>query len=183
VTPPASPVSEVDVWLGVLVLVDECCGTWSSSSELVNARCDTWPASLPDPIEIEVTVVMFHIILTSETLLMSQRPLLYTAAAFSVTTADFSVQIPLPPLPSLSFAAVIIVTTAALSVTAADFTAQCRYRHCRLCRLPPSFPLPLLPSPSLPLPPLPAPPPTDVHIWSTRSGNGLTIRRHRVRDG
>jgi hypothetical protein len=49
--------------------------------------------------------------------------------------------------------------------------------------LPPSFPLPLLPSPSLPLPPLPTPPPTDIHIRSTRSGNGLTIRRHHVHDG
>jgi hypothetical protein len=131
----------------------------------------------------DLSAVMFHIILTSETLLTSQRPLRYTAAAFSVTTADFFVQMLLPPLPSLSFAAVIIVTTTTLSVTAADFAAQCHYRCCRLCHLPPAFPLPLLPSPSLLLPPLPAPPPTDVHIRSTRSGNGLTIRRHHIRDG
>jgi hypothetical protein len=58
---------------------------------------------------------------------------------------------PLPPLPSLSFATVIIVTTAALSVTATDFAAQCRYHRCRLCCLPQLFPLPLLPSPTLPL--------------------------------
>jgi hypothetical protein len=50
---------------------------------------------------------------------------------------------PLLPLPSLLFAAVIIITTATLSVTAADFAAQCRYCHCRLCHLPPSFILPL----------------------------------------
>jgi hypothetical protein len=59
---------------------------------------------------------------------------------------------PLPLLPSLSFAAIIIITTTTLSVTAVDFAAQCRYRRCRLCHLLPSFPLPLLPSPSLPLP-------------------------------
>jgi hypothetical protein len=53
------------------------------------------------------------------------------------------------PLLSLSFAIVIIVTTTALSVTAADFAAQCCYRRCRLCRLPPSFQLPLPPLPSL----------------------------------
>jgi hypothetical protein len=90
---------------------------------------------------------------------------------------------PLLPLPSLSFAAIIIVTPAALSVTAADFAAQCRYRCCRLCHLLLAFSLPLLPSPSLSLPPLPALPLTDIHIWSTRSGNGLTIQRHHVCDG
>jgi hypothetical protein len=46
-----------------------------------------------------------------------------------------------------------------------------------------SFPLPLLPSPSLPLLLLPSPPPTYVCVQSTCSGNGLTIRRHRVCDG
>jgi hypothetical protein len=47
---------------------------------------------------------------------------------------------PLPPLPSMSFAAVFSIAAAAITVFA---TA--------------------------------APPPTDVHIQSTRSGNGLTI--------
>jgi hypothetical protein len=43
-------------WPGLLVLVDEHCGTWPSSSELVNACCNAWLAIPSDSIEIEVTV-------------------------------------------------------------------------------------------------------------------------------
>jgi hypothetical protein len=52
---------------------------------------------------------MFHIILTSETLLMNQHPLQYTAAAISVITAVFAV-------PS---ATIIIITTTAVSIVTA----------------------------------------------------------------
>jgi hypothetical protein len=48
--------------------------------------------------------VMFHIILTSETLLPNQCPLRYTAASISVTAADF-----------------VVNATAAVSVTATNF--------------------------------------------------------------
>jgi hypothetical protein len=61
VTPPVSPVSEIDViggstWPGVSVLMDGCGDTWPSSAKLVKARCDAWPGFSSDTIEIKVAV-------------------------------------------------------------------------------------------------------------------------------
>jgi hypothetical protein len=54
VTPPASPIEEA--WPGVLV--DEHCGVWPSSAEVVQAHCDTWLGFLSDAGGIKVTVEM-----------------------------------------------------------------------------------------------------------------------------
>jgi hypothetical protein len=55
---------------------------------------------------------MFHIILTSETLLTNQRPLRYTAAAVSVTAADFAI----------NAAAAVYVASATFTIIATIFT-------------------------------------------------------------
>jgi hypothetical protein len=52
VTPPASPVDEA--WPGASL--DEHCGVWASSAEVVQACCDTWPGSLSNLGGIEVTI-------------------------------------------------------------------------------------------------------------------------------
>jgi hypothetical protein len=53
VTPPISPIEEA--WPGALV--DEHCGTWPSSAEVVQTRCDVWPGFPADVGgEIEVTI-------------------------------------------------------------------------------------------------------------------------------
>jgi hypothetical protein len=51
VTPPASPVEEA--WPGVVV--DERCGTWLSTLEVVPTRADGWP-SLEGGVEVTVEV-------------------------------------------------------------------------------------------------------------------------------
>jgi hypothetical protein len=52
-TPPASSVVN-EAWLGALV--DECCGVWPSSAEVVQAHSDAWPGFLSDVRGIEVTI-------------------------------------------------------------------------------------------------------------------------------
>jgi hypothetical protein len=52
-TPPVSPIEEA--WPGAIM--DECCGAWPFSAEVVQAHCDVWPG-FPADVEggIEVTV-------------------------------------------------------------------------------------------------------------------------------
>jgi hypothetical protein len=57
--------------------------------------------------------VMFHIILTSETLLTNQHPLQYTTAAVSVITAVFAV-----PSPIVIVVTIVITGAAVSAVTA-----------------------------------------------------------------
>jgi hypothetical protein len=52
VTPPASLVDEA--WPGASV--DEHCGVWPSSVEVVQSCCDTWPGFPSDVRGIEVTM-------------------------------------------------------------------------------------------------------------------------------
>jgi hypothetical protein len=78
--------------------------------------------------------VMFHIILTSETLLMNQRPLQYTTAAVSVTAANFAVNAAAAVYVASAVAAVfnaaaaftviaaIVTVTAAVYVVSTVFT-------------------------------------------------------------
>jgi hypothetical protein len=44
VTPPASPIEEA--WPGAVM--DDCCGTWPSSAEVVQAHVNVWPGFSAD---------------------------------------------------------------------------------------------------------------------------------------
>jgi hypothetical protein len=72
-----------------------------------------------------LSAVMFHIILTSEILLMHQRPLLYTATALSVTAVDFAINATTTSISAVTAATVVIITTiAAIFNIATTFTVS-----------------------------------------------------------